>query len=196
MGSRKSNRRSKLQIIDITTIVGPKYGYQDQGAARTGRRDRAARGADPLAAVGPHRRRPDGRARQPPARRRRASSSGSAASAGQQGQAALGHGVGGRHIFPADRDGDDHVYCTFEFPGKGYYKDDHKTGKVADPNKKIVVTYSSINGNGFGGYGESVMGTKGTLILEHEQDVMLFEGSATTTRIEVKERRQAGAGHV
>ena len=24
-----------------------------------------------------------------------------------------------------------------------------------DPNKKIVVTYSSINGNGFGGYGET-----------------------------------------
>jgi predicted dehydrogenase len=87
-------------------------------------------------------------------------------------------GVGGRHIFPADRDCDDHVYCTFEFPGKGYDK---------DPNKKIVVTYSSINGNGFGGYGETVYGTRGTLILEQEQDAMLFKGSATTTRIEVKQ---------
>jgi predicted dehydrogenase len=92
-------------------------------------------------------------------------------------------GVGGRHIFPADRDCDDHVYCTFEFPGKGYYDDDHKT--VKDKDKKIVVTYSSINGNGYGGYGETVMGTKGTLILEQEQDAMLFKGSATTTRIEV-----------
>jgi predicted dehydrogenase len=93
-------------------------------------------------------------------------------------------GVGGRHIFPADRDCDDHVYCTFEFPGKGYFDDDHKT--VKDKNKKIVVTYSSINGNGYGGYGETVMGTKGTLLLEQEQDAMLFKGSATTTRIEVK----------
>jgi predicted dehydrogenase len=94
-------------------------------------------------------------------------------------------GVGGRHIFPADRDCHDHVYCTFEFPGPGYYKGD--TFEVADPNKKIVVTYSSINGNGFGGYGEVVMGTDGTLILEQEQDAMLFKGSATTTKIEVKQ---------
>ena len=34
----------------------------------------------------------------------------------------------------------------FEFPGKGYYKEG--THDVADENKKIVVTYSSINGNG------------------------------------------------
>ncbi len=93
-------------------------------------------------------------------------------------------GVGGRHIFPADRECEDHVYCSFEFPGPGYYEDDGET--VADPNKKIVVTYSSINGNGFGGYGEIVFGTAGTLILEQEQDAMLYKGSATASRIEVK----------
>lgn len=92
--------------------------------------------------------------------------------------------VGGRHIFPLDRECEDHVYCTFEFPGKGYFSDEAMT-QVADPNKKIVVTYSSINGNGFGGYGEIVFGTKGTLILEQEQDAMLFKGSDTATRIEV-----------
>jgi predicted dehydrogenase len=95
-------------------------------------------------------------------------------------------GVGGRHIFPADRDCDDHVYCTFEFPAPGYYKSED-THEVADPNKKIVVTYSSINGNGFGGYGEIVCGTRGTLILEQEQEAMLFKGSETTTRIEVRQ---------
>ena len=94
--------------------------------------------------------------------------------------------MGGRHIFPLDRECDDHVYCTFEFPGPGYYKGD--SYDVADPNKKIVVTYSSINGNGFGGYGEIVMGTAGTLILEQEQDAMLFKGSATSTRIEVTQK--------
>jgi predicted dehydrogenase len=93
--------------------------------------------------------------------------------------------VGGRHIFPADRDCDDHVYCVFEFPGPGYYQGD--SYEVDDPNKKIVVTYSSINGNGFGGYGEVVFGKDGTLILEQEQDAMLFKGSATLTRIEVKQ---------
>ncbi len=84
--------------------------------------------------------------------------------------------VGGRYIFPLDRDCDDHVYCTYEYPGPKY---------AEDPNKKIVVTYSSINGNGFGGYGETVMGTKGTLILDKEQEVMLFKDAATTTSITV-----------
>jgi hypothetical protein len=55
--------------------------------------------------------------------------------------------VGGRHIFPLDRDCEDHVYCIYEFPGKGYFDDKDHT-KVKDPNKKIGVTYSSINGNG------------------------------------------------
>ena len=94
-------------------------------------------------------------------------------------------GSGCRSIFPADREVDDHVFATFEFPGKGYYKTNQKDGEVADPNKKIVVTYSSINGNGFGGYGEVVMGTKGTLILEREKDVMLYKGSSTSTNIKV-----------
>jgi predicted dehydrogenase len=115
-------------------------------------------------------------------------------------------GVGGRSIFPADRECDDHVYCMFEFPAAGYFKEDDRSvvrgspdpahvarsgdrpqPEVADPNKKTVVSYSSINGNGFGGYGEIVFGTDGTLILEREQDAMLFKGSSTTTRIEVRQ---------
>ena len=90
--------------------------------------------------------------------------------------------VGNRSIFPADREIDDHVYCMFEYPAPGYFDD---SGAVADPNKKIVVTYSSINGNGFGEYGEVVMGTKGTLVLEREQEVMLYKGSAKDTRVTV-----------
>jgi predicted dehydrogenase len=84
--------------------------------------------------------------------------------------------VGNRSIFPADREIDDHVYCMYEYPAPGY---------AEDPNKKIVVTYSSINGNGFGGYGEVVMGTKGTLVLEQERDVMLYKDSSKDTRVTV-----------
>ena len=113
------------------------------------------------------------------------------------------HAVGGRYMFPLDRDAEDHVYCMFEFPGPGYdpsfdpgYLDafagmpDPQAGIPShehDANKKIVVTYSSINGNGFGGYGEVVMGTKGTLVLDREQEVMLYKGSATTTKVSVKD---------
>ena len=48
------------------------------------------------------------------------------------------------------------------------------------------MTYSSINGNGYGGYGEVVMGTKGTLLLEREQEVMLYKSSDTSSLISVK----------
>ena len=115
------------------------------------------------------------------------------------------HAVGGRHTFPLDREAEDHVYCMFEFPGPGY-DDGFKPGYYdkamnypdpakgipaydVDPNKKIVVTYSSINGNGFGGYGEIVMGTKGTLALEREQEVLLYKNSDTTTKIGVKDEK-------
>ncbi|MFM7076217.1 MAG: Gfo/Idh/MocA family protein [Planctomycetaceae bacterium] len=84
--------------------------------------------------------------------------------------------VGNRSIFPADREIDDHVYCMYEYPAPGYEE---------DQNKKVVVTYSSINGNGFGDYGEVVMGTKGTLVLEREQEVMLYKDSAKDTRVTV-----------
>jgi predicted dehydrogenase len=99
-------------------------------------------------------------------------------------------GIGFRSIFPADRDVDDHVHCNFEFPGPGYYEDINKQDKVVNPEHKVVVTYSSINGNGFGGYGEVVLGTKGTLILDREQEALLFQGGDANTKIEVKE----GAG--
>lgn len=94
-------------------------------------------------------------------------------------------GMGGRSVFPADRECDDHVCCTFEFPAAGYYRDSDSQ-EVADGEKKIIVAYSSINGNGFGGYGETVFGTAGTLILEREREAMLFKGSNTSTRIEVR----------
>lgn len=112
------------------------------------------------------------------------------------------HAVGGRHIFPMDREAEDHVYCMYEFPGPaydpefdlGYYSKSENyppkgkglPGYEEDPNKRIVVTYSSINGNGYGGYGEVVLGTKGTLILDREQEIMLYKDSDTTTKVGVK----------
>jgi len=97
--------------------------------------------------------------------------------------------LGNRSIFPADREIDDHVYCMYEYPAPGYFDE---AGAVADPNKKVVVTYSSINGNGFGGYGEVVLGTKGTLILEQEQEVMLYKDSSRDTRVTVATGKAGG----
>jgi predicted dehydrogenase len=122
------------------------------------------------------------------------------------------HAVGGRHIMPLDRGAGDHVYCMFEFPGPeysktfdvGYYdqvenypasvqnkqtnrfeRSGSVDGYESDPNKKVVVTYSSINGNGFGGWGEVVLGSKGTLILDKETDVLLYRNSDTSSKVGV-----------
>ena len=77
-------------------------------------------------------------------------------------------GVGVRSFFGPgrnNRDIDDHVFATYEFPGKNYTQDKHDV---------VVVTYSSISTNGFENYGECVMGDRGTLIVEKEESVMLY----------------------
>jgi predicted dehydrogenase len=92
--------------------------------------------------------------------------------------------IGGRHLLPPHRECEDHVYCMYEFPKPGYYADEQKT-EVKDPSKKLVVTYSTINGNGFGDYGECVMGDKGTLVVLQEKDAMLYKDADTKTSVGV-----------
>jgi predicted dehydrogenase len=80
-------------------------------------------------------------------------------------------GIGGTFFFTDGREVDDHVFVTFEFPGKA--KNDH-----------VVVTYSSINTNAFENYGEMIMGSRGTMIVEGEKEILLFKeaGNAATSR--------------
>jgi len=87
---------------------------------------------------------------------------------------------GVRSLFPEDRECEDHVHCLYEYPAPDYNPNDKDKKQ-----RRIVVSYSSINGNGFGGYGEVVMATKGTLILENEQEVMLYKDSSTSTNVSV-----------
>jgi predicted dehydrogenase len=90
-------------------------------------------------------------------------------------------GVGTRSFFgdvknPTDRRNprgiDDHVYVTFEFPGKNHPKGPHGG---ADKDDVVVVTYSSISTNGFEPYGECVMGSRGTMVVSSESELMLFK---------------------
>ncbi|MHB9048250.1 MAG: Gfo/Idh/MocA family protein [Pirellulales bacterium] len=90
-----------------------------------------------------------------------------------------------RPVFPWDRDIEDHVYAILEFPAPGY---DPKDSYLRQ--KKIAVQYSSINGNGFGGYGETVFGTKATLLLAREQEAMLFDKAAATSKITVEKTKK------
>jgi predicted dehydrogenase len=76
--------------------------------------------------------------------------------------------VGGKYFYRPghnDRDAEDHVFVTYEFPGHNFDN---------DKNDLVVVTYSSISTNQFENYGECVMGTRGTMVVEREQNVMLY----------------------
>jgi predicted dehydrogenase len=105
-------------------------------------------------------------------------------------------GVGGRFFFgdwakakegkptgPNPREGDDHVFVTFEFPGPTYWKKDAKGKPLVENNAwvvdnaddVVVVTYSSISTNGFEKYGECLKGSRGTMIVEEEREIYLFK---------------------
>jgi predicted dehydrogenase len=91
-------------------------------------------------------------------------------------------GVGSPDKQKDNREIDDHVYVTLEFPGP-HYQEDH--------NDIVIVTYSSINTNRLEPYGETIFGSRGTMIVEMEQNVMLFkeagggQGGGTGTHVEV-----------
>jgi len=91
-------------------------------------------------------------------------------------------GVGGNFFYKDGREADDHVYTIFEFPGPS-------------EGDRVVVTYSSINTNSFDGYGEMVMGSKGTMIVSQEKEILLYKeaGSAYSSRqTNVTVERQGG----
>lgn len=84
-------------------------------------------------------------------------------------------GVGGKFFYGPgknDRESDDGVWVTYEFPGPNHPKGANKGN---DKDDIVVVTYSSFNTNSFEQYGECLMGSRGTLIVEGEQNVYLFK---------------------
>ena len=81
--------------------------------------------------------------------------------------------VGNRNIYDWDREIEDHMSCIIEFPGPEYNAKD-ALGRL----KTITVAYTALSGNNFGGYGETVLGTKGTIVLEEEQKYMLYSTDA------------------
>ena len=77
-------------------------------------------------------------------------------------------GIGGNYLYDDGREVDDHVFVNFEFP---LHTDDK--GLPAG-RERVVVSYSSINTNAFEKYGEELYGTRGTMIVEEERDLYLF----------------------
>jgi predicted dehydrogenase len=72
-----------------------------------------------------------------------------------------------------EREVDDQVFVTFEFPGPNYHANGDSLA-IKDRDDVVVVTYSSISTNSFEKYGECVMGSHGTMVVEEEANVMLY----------------------
>lgn len=81
-------------------------------------------------------------------------------------------GIGSPDQQSDDRDIDDNVYMTFEFPGPHF---------AEDKNDVCIVTYSSISTNRMEPYGETVFGSRATLIMKEELEAMLFKEASPTT---------------
>lgn len=75
-------------------------------------------------------------------------------------------GVGPKDKWEDDREIDDQIFVTFEFPGAQYEK---------NSRDKCIVTYSSISTNKFEPYGEIVYGSRGTLFMKTEKEAMLWK---------------------
>ena len=81
-------------------------------------------------------------------------------------------GTGGMFLGHDDRENEDHVFATFEFPGHSHPLGRHEGDNV---NDVAVVTCSCISSNSMESYGEQLMGSRGTMIIESEDNVMLFK---------------------
>jgi predicted dehydrogenase len=101
--------------------------------------------------------------------------------------------VGGKYFYNDDSEVEDHVFCTYEFPGKNYDPEVKPYKKNGKPNfnDRVAVTYSSISTNAFEPYGECIMGSKGTLVVQLEKEVMLWGGANRSTAVTVSD---AGGG--
>jgi predicted dehydrogenase len=104
-------------------------------------------------------------------------------------------GTGGKLFYTDDREVEDHVFVTFEFPGQDYVPGS------TDKGDHVVVTYSSINTNEFDTWGEQVMGTRGTLVVDREKELLFYKeldrnvrggGPPKATTITVEAKGAAG----
>jgi predicted dehydrogenase len=86
----------------------------------------------------------------------------------------------GRPLYPPDRDADDHAYCILEYPAPGYDAED-----PLKKLKKIGAHFALVNGNGFGGCGEIVFGSKRTMLLENERAMSIVPDPAAGGKISV-----------
>ena len=82
----------------------------------------------------------------------------------------------------------DHVHCIFEYAIQGYVEDKNVPLKA---RKKIALQFDLIVGSEFDGYGETILGRQGSLVLENEQKPMLFQTSDVDKPLRVVDKKNA-----
>ncbi len=88
-------------------------------------------------------------------------------------------GVGPESAWQDNRDIDDQIFVTFEFPGRHYDKNDHDVS---------IVTYSSMNTNRWEPYGEAVFGSRGTIVMKTEKEALLYKEASKDSPGGVEQR--------
>jgi predicted dehydrogenase len=83
---------------------------------------------------------------------------------------------------------DDHVHCIFEYPIQGYVDAEEIPPKA---RKKIALQFDMIIGSDFDGYGETMLGRKGSLVVENEQRPMLFFMADVDKPLRLAEKKDA-----
>ena len=84
-------------------------------------------------------------------------------------------GVGPKDKWEDDREIHDQIFVTFEFPGKNHPKNPNSKEDLKNKEDLCVVTYSSMNTNRWEPYGETVFGSRGTLVMKTEKDALFYK---------------------
>jgi len=88
-------------------------------------------------------------------------------------------GVGPESAQKDNRDIDDQIFVTFEFPGKQYAQNERDIS---------VVTYSSMNTNRWEPYGEAVFGSRATLVMKTEKEALLYKEASKASPGGIEQR--------
>ncbi|MCA9067001.1 MAG: gfo/Idh/MocA family oxidoreductase, partial [Planctomycetaceae bacterium] len=97
-------------------------------------------------------------------------------------------GVGPESAWQDDRDIDDQIFVTFEFPGKTHPKNSHAGGESKNDRDVSIVTYSSMNTNRWEPYGEAVFGSRGTVVMKTEKEALLYKEASKDSPGGVEQR--------
>ena len=95
-------------------------------------------------------------------------------------------GAASQVLRDAEGDIDDHVHCIFEYPIKGYVDAKEVPPKA---RRKIALQFDLLLGSDFDTYGETVLGRRGSLVLEGERRGMIYYMADSNKVVRVTQKK-------